>query len=208
MANTDTWSVIHAERKALAADLDGLTAEQWDTRSLCELWAVRDVLAHMTATAKITPPSFFAKLAGAGLSFSRMQAKDIAAERGDSAADTLAGFSAQINSIKHPPGPVDTMLGETIVHSEDIRRALGIGHAYPTDAVVRAADFFSKSNLLIGTKRRITGLSLRATDTEWSHGSGPEVSGPMLSLLIAMTGRKQALSDLSGDGAKALRGRA
>ena len=68
---------------------------------------------------------------------------------------------------------MDTMLGEMIVHAEDIRRPLGIKHAYPVAAVTRTAQFFTGSNLLIGAKRRITGLTLRATDTDWSHGTGP-----------------------------------
>src|SRR6185369_16818903 len=76
----------------------------------------------------------------------------------------------------HPPGPTQTWLGESIVHSEDIRRALGIQHKYPTDAVVTVADFYKGSNLLIGSKSRIAGLTLRATDANWSHGAGPEVS--------------------------------
>jgi hypothetical protein len=48
---------------------------------------------------------------------------------------------------------------------------------------------------------------LRATDMEWSHGSGPEVSGPGVSLLMAMTGRRTALDDLKGDGAAILASR-
>jgi uncharacterized protein (TIGR03083 family) len=109
--------------------------------------------------------------------------------------------------VKHPPGPADTWLGETIVHSEDIRRPLGIKHAYPTEAVVRVAEFYQGSNLLIGSKRRIAGLALRATDTAWAHGAGPEVSGPILSLVLAMTGRKAPLEDLEGDGVAELRTR-
>ncbi len=69
------------------------------------------------------------------------------------------------------------------------------------------AEFYKKSNLIIGAKRRIAGLQLRATDTEWSHGSGPEVVGPLLSLLMAMTGRKAALDSLTGEGVAILRGR-
>jgi hypothetical protein len=61
--------------------------------------------------------------------------------------------------------------------------------------------------LIIGTKRRIDGLALRATDTSWSHDSGPEVSGPMLPLLLAMAGRKGTLNELSGDGVQTLRQR-
>ena len=207
MAKLDIWPVVHAERKSLASDMSGLPSERWSTQSLCTGWTVRDVLAHMTATAKVTPANFFPKLIGSGLSFERMQSKDIAAESGDSPADTLAGFESVVTSTKRPPGPPATMLGETILHSEDIRRALGLEHDYPIDAVVQVADFYKGSNLILGTKRRISGLGLRATDTDWTHGSGPEVSGPMLSLLVAMTGRKAALEDLSGEGVETLRSR-
>lgn len=207
MDKSDIWPVIHAERKALATDLQALDADQWQAASLCGQWTVRDVTAHMTATAKITPPGFFVKLATSGFSFGRMQDKDIAAEKGATPGDTLAGFEAAENSTNHPPGPADTMLGETIIHAEDIRRPLGIQHDYPTGAVVQVADFFKDSNLLIGAKRRIDGLALRATDADWSHGSGPEVSGPLLSLVMAMTGRKAALDDLGGQGVATLRER-
>ena len=207
MEKTDTWPVIHAERKALAADLHGLTDDQWAAASLCDRWTVRDVTAHMTATAKITPPAFVAKLAASGFKLERLQDKDIAVERGSTPADTLARFEGIVTSVKHPPGPVESWLGETIVHSEDIRRPLGIRHEYPADAVLRVADFYAGSNLIIGAKRRIDGLTLRATDATWSHGSGPEVSGPVLSLVIAMTGRKAALDDLGGDGVATLRSR-
>jgi uncharacterized protein (TIGR03083 family) len=203
----DIWPVIHAERRALAEDLRNLGNDGWATTSLCSKWAVRDVLAHMTSAARMTPPAFFATLAGSGFRFERLQEKGVAATRGGSPADTLAGFESVQTSVKHPPGPVDTWLGETIVHAEDIRRPLGIKHAYPADAVLRVAGFYQGSNLLIGSKRRIGGLTLRATDADWSHGTGPEVTGPMLSLVLAMTGRKAALDDLAGDGVSALRAR-
>jgi uncharacterized protein (TIGR03083 family) len=203
----DIWPTIHAERKALADDLRDLTAEQWDTPSLCSQWTVRDVLAHMTSAASLTPPAFVAKLVGCGFSFDKLQESGVAAQRGDSPADTLAHFKAVETSTKHPPGPGDTWLGETIVHAEDIRRPLGIKHEYPTEAVVRAANFFKGSNLLIGSKRRIDGLTLHATDAEWSHGTGPEVAGPILSVVMAMTGRKAADDDLTGDGVATLRSR-
>jgi uncharacterized protein (TIGR03083 family) len=207
MDKSDIWPVIHTEREALATDLQALDANQWQAASLCSQWTVRDVTAHMTATAKSTPPAFFTKLAMSGFSFGRLQDKDIAAEKGASPADTLARFEAVENSTKHPPGPIDSWLGETILHAEDIRRPLAIQHEYSTDAVVRLANFYKGSNLLIGAKRRIDGLALQATDADWSHGSGPEVSGPLLSLVMAMTGRKPALDDLTGDGVATLRAR-
>ena len=91
-------------------------------------------------------------------------------------------------------------LGEVIVHNEDIRRPLGMPHAYPTEWVTRVIEFYRGSNVLIGGKRRTAGLTLRATDTDWSHGSGPAVEGPAMSLLMATSGRSVALDDLTGEG--------
>jgi uncharacterized protein (TIGR03083 family) len=207
MENADIWPTIHNERQALAGDLRSLSQDQWATTSLCTEWTVRDVLAHMTATATMKPAGFFPKLAASGFNFNRVQEKGISANKGNSGADTLAGFDTVLTSLGHPPGPMDTMLGEMIVHAEDIRRPLGIKHAYPAAAVTRTAQFFTGSNLLIGAKRRISGLTLRATDADWSHGTGPEVEGPALSLLMAMTGRKAAIDDLAGEGVATLRER-
>ncbi|HXA74761.1 MAG TPA: maleylpyruvate isomerase family mycothiol-dependent enzyme [Acidimicrobiales bacterium] len=210
MADIDIWPVVHDERAALAADLTSasLGEEQWSGPSQCEGWSVRDVLAHMTATASMTPGKFFPKMIASGFSFDKVQDKGIAAERGASGAETLSRFQAVIGSEKKPPGPKDTVLGETIIHADDIRRSLGLQRTYPDDALVEVADFYKGSNLIIGTKRRIDGLALRATDTGWSYGAGPEVSGPMLPLLLAMAGRKGVLNELSGDGVDTLRQRA
>src|SRR5262245_524241 len=208
MDKSEVWPAIHTERAALAADLEPLNEPAWDTQSLCEGWTVRDVVAHMTGTAKISPGSFFGKIITSGFSLKKMQEKDIAELRGDAPAETLANFRAEVSSSKHPPGPTDTWLGEVIVHSEDVRRPLGISHEYPIDALTRVADFYKGSNLVIGTKNRIAGVQLKATDADWSHGNGPEVTGRMVSLLMAMAGRKQALTDLSGEGVEILSSRA
>ncbi len=204
MDKAEIWPVIHAERRALLGDLKNLGPDEWSAKSSCERWSVRDVAAHMAATARISPLSFFPKLAASGFSLSRLQDKDIAAARG---RDPVADFEAVVDSVRHPPGPPDTWLGETIVHADDIRRPLGIPHDYPAGALARVADFYAGSNLVIGGKRRAAGLALRSTDASWSHGSGPEVSGPLLSLLLAMTGRQAVLADLAGEGVSALRSR-
>lgn len=202
-----TWSSIHEERQALASDVAGLGPGQWSTPSLCTGWTVEDVLAHMVATAKMTPPKFFGDLASSGFRFNAMSARDIAKEKGGSGPETLEHFNAVLDRTTHPPGPLMAMLGEQVVHGEDIRRPLGISRKYPDESLKSVADFFKASNLLIGGKNRVAGLSLHATDTDWSSGSGPEVEGPMLSLVLMITGRKAALDDLTGDGVSTLRAR-
>jgi uncharacterized protein (TIGR03083 family) len=206
MAN-DIWPVVHAERRALADDLAGLTPEQWQTPSLCSGWSVHQVLAHMVSTAKLTPPAFLAGLVGSGFSFGRFTAKRIAAESAGGPAATLAAFRSVETSTSAPPGPATSWLGEALVHGEDIRRPLGIAHQYPVDAVTAVTEFYAGSNVLIGGKRRVQGLTLQATDTDWRHGEGPLVSGPALELLLATTGRTSALEQLSGPGVAELRSR-
>jgi uncharacterized protein (TIGR03083 family) len=207
MASNSPWPLIHAEREALIDDLGTLTDEQWATPSLCAGWTVRDVLGHMIATAKMTPPRFFAKMAAAGFRFNSMTAKAVAAEATANPADGLANFRSHLKDTTAPPGPAEAMLGEAVIHSADIRTPLGIPHEYPEEALRRVADFYQGSNLLTGAKRRIDGLSLRATDTGWSTGSGPEVTGPHLSLIQAMLGRSAALAELSGAGVDTLKSR-
>jgi uncharacterized protein (TIGR03083 family) len=203
----DNWPTIHAERRALAGDLDNLTKEQWATPSLCEGWSVHDVLAHQVASATLTPPGFLVKFIAAGFNFGKFAQKAVDKIGKDGPAATLAAYKQHESSTKSPPGPKDTWLGETIVHAEDIRRPLGIKHDYPAEALVKVLDFFKGSNTLIGSKDRVANLTLKATDVDWTHGSGPLVEGPAVSLLMAMTGRKAHLADLSGDGVATLRNR-
>jgi len=201
------WPTIHAERKALVDDLAGLTPEQWTTQSLCSEWNIHQVLAHQLSAAKMTPPKFFGKFAAAGFNFNKFAAKQVAVESVGGPAATLAAFRAAEPRETAPPGPKDTWLGEAFVHGEDIRRPLGITRAYPLPEVARAIALYAKSNAIIGGKTRVSGLTLKATDTDFSVGSGPLVEGPAISLLLAASGRKSALDELSGPGVEALRER-
>ena len=179
------WPTIHAERAALADDLDGLTDAQWSTRSLCSEWDVHQALAHLVSAAMMTPPKFARKFAAARFNFDRFAAGEVARQSRGRPAETLAAFRAVQGRTSAPPGPKDTWLGEAFVHGEDIRRPLGIAHDYPLAAVARALPFYAKSNAIIGGRDRVAGLTLRATDTELSVGTGPLVEGPVMSLLLA-----------------------
>jgi uncharacterized protein (TIGR03083 family) len=200
--------MIKMERAALVDALGGLSAGDFAEPSLCTGWAVRDVLAHMVATAEMTPPRFLGKMAGSGFNFQAMTRKEIARVRsGRSDADLVAALRARIGARTAPPGPAESWLGETIVHGEDMFRALGGYRPHPVTHVLAVADFYQKSNLLIGAKRRIAGVTLRATDVPWQHGTGPELAGPAIALVMAMTGRTVALDDLTGEGVAVLRSR-
>jgi uncharacterized protein (TIGR03083 family) len=200
-------TLVAAERGALADDVARLTPEQWARPSLCPDWTVRHIVAHLTAAASTSPGAFISQFAAARFNFDRYANAGLARRLGADPGATLAAFRAVQRSTTAPPGPKPTWLGEVVVHSEDIRRPLGISHHYDPEALGKAADFYKGSNVLIGAKKRIEGLRLRATDQDWSHGSGPTVEGPMLSLVMAMTGRGTHVDDLTGEGVETLRSR-
>jgi uncharacterized protein (TIGR03083 family) len=202
------WPTIHTERQALIDDLSDLSAQQWTVRSLCSEWDIHQVLAHQLSAAKMTPPAFFGKFAAAGFNFDKFAGNQVALESAGGPAATLAAFRTALPRQSAPPGPKDTWLGEAFVHGEDIRRPLGMTRSYPLPEVARALAFYSTSNVVIGGKSRVAGLTLKATDIDFSVGSGPLVEGPVLTLLLAASGRKVVLDELSGPGVDILRGRA
>lgn len=204
---SDIWTTIAAERGALVNDLTNLTPSQWDTPSLCGGWTVRDIVAHLSATAALTPATFLLGMAKAGFSFDRFTTGQIAKHRGTDPAATMNEFRGLQKSTSAPPGPKTSWLGEVVVHGADVRRPLGIPHTYPPGTVRQVIDFYAGSNMLIGSKSRIAGLACCATDDDWQHGTGEKVEGPLLSLLLAVTGREVACDDLTGPGVESLRRR-
>jgi uncharacterized protein (TIGR03083 family) len=204
----DTWQMIRDERASLADALATLPDSDWDRPSLCPGWRVRDVVGHLISTASLTPPGFLLALATSGFRFGAMTTKNIRTVTANRANNELVDlYRARVDARSAPPGPTASWLGETIVHGEDIFRAVRGYREHPVDHVIAVADFYRTSNLLIGAKNRIAGVRLRMTDAAWQHGDGPEASGPAIAILLTMTGRKAALDDLTGAGVAVLRDR-
>jgi uncharacterized protein (TIGR03083 family) len=197
------WPTVHAELRSLADDLAPLSADQWATPSLCDGWDVHDVLAHLVGNSTTTRVGFMVSFARAGFDFDRMAANEVAAERRPNPADTLAAFRLVCGRTSGPPAPLITRVIEACVHGEDIRRPLGIAHTYPVGPVGQAITYFTKDRLS-GGRARLDGLTLIAIDADFTVGSGPEVEGPAMSLLLAASGRRAALADLSGPGVRTL----
>ncbi|RJQ79906.1 maleylpyruvate isomerase family mycothiol-dependent enzyme [Pseudonocardiaceae bacterium YIM PH 21723] len=203
----DIWSLIHAERAALAADLAHLTDEQWSTRSLCSELSVREVLAHLTAGATLNGFRWFAGVLRCRFDFDKQVAMRLAEQLGDSPGETLDRFDQALRNKIKPPLPVIAMLGETIVHGEDIRHPLGIRHDSPIATLTRVAEYYRSSDQVVVARKRVEDLRLVATDGPFTAGDGPLVSGRTLALIMAMTGRTRLCDELTGPGVPILRDR-
>jgi uncharacterized protein (TIGR03083 family) len=199
-----TWSLIHAERAALAPLIEGLTPDQWRTPSLCAGWSVGAMSAHLLSSAEQTPGHFIGGMLTSGFSFNRMMQRDIDARADLSPQQIADRLRQRTTTTNKPPAPTAAMLGEVVVHGEDLRRPLGLTAPVNPDAANACLDMYTKASFPVGGKKRIQGLRLVTTDTGWSYGDGPEVTGPAMSVLLAMTGRAAGLADRSGAGAPLL----
>lgn len=190
--------MAYDERADLAEFLESLEPHEWNAPSLCERWTVKDVVAHVVSYEELTPLGLVLRFAkGLVLRANEVGVREFA----PLSADELVGF---LREHLRPRGLTSGFGGmialvDGTIHHQDIRRALGYPRTIPTERLQRILPLVP-SNPRLGAGRRIKGLCLNATDVDWKHGSGPEVAGTGEALLMAMTGRPDALSDLSGPG--------
>ena len=202
---TDVWPLVHAERAALLVDLTGLDEADWERASLCAGWSVHDVAAHLSDSARTTRAGFAVGLLRARFDFDRQNARGVRRERGASPADTLERLRDAATRTSTPPAPLDSRLVEEVVHGEDVRRPLGIPRTYPPDVVLRALRLQLRTPASLGGAKELAGtVRLTASDADLATGDGPTVRGPVLSLLLAVSGRQVALADLEGPGVSVL----
>ncbi|MDO0935419.1 maleylpyruvate isomerase family mycothiol-dependent enzyme [Streptomyces sp. DG2A-72] len=203
--NNDVWPMVHAERAALIDDLAHLDDERWGQPSLCAGWTVHDVAAHLVGTARTTRIGFVVGLVRERFDFDRQNARGVERERGPSPQETLQRLRQVASRRSTPPAPLDSRLVEEVVHGEDIRRPLGLTRSYPPEAVARSLRLQARTPASFGGAKELTArVRLTAVDADLSIGDGPDVRGPVLSLLLAVSGRRVALEDLDGPGIAAL----
>lgn len=204
----DTWDSIKSERTDLAELLGGLEPQQWDTQTLCSQWRVRDAVAHLILGTQVKMGGFMVGMVRNGFNFNKTMANDASAVGNKPIEQVLADFRSIISSqAKFPMATPLNVLTDTVVHQQDIRRPLGMARALPEERAIAVAEGLKKTGFPFGTKKRIAGLRLTATDADWSTGDGPEVSGSLEALVMAMANRPAALADLKGEGLDTLTAR-
>ncbi|MFD6163033.1 maleylpyruvate isomerase family mycothiol-dependent enzyme [Nocardia sp. NPDC060256] len=196
------WRVIEEQRHAIADVLAGLSADEWETPSLCAGWRVADVAAHIVlGTRPLTVWATLSALARAGGRYNAMidtLTRDHA-DRPD--ADLVAELRACASARTLPAVTnVPNILFDTIVHGQDIAIPLHRSIAVPPSGAAAAATRVWAMGWPFWARRRLRGFRLTATDIDWTVGAGPVVSGPITALLLTLTGRPKALEQLSGDG--------
>lgn len=153
------------------------------------------------------PCAGFFSIIGAHFDFDLHNDRRLAELRGMTPAETLMRFRAVMGSSTSPLGPSEAWLGEVVVHSEDIRRPLGIVREAPLDVLGPVATFFARRNFTVNSRSMIEGLRVEASDGPVVAGDGPLVTGTTLALMMAMAGRGAYCDELTGPGVETLRAR-
>ena len=203
----DIWRSIADEREALADVLDLLGPPEWETKSLCEGWTVRDVAAHLVMPLEHSMPVLLAKIVAARFDFDRMTDTAVRADHRDG-HELAAALRAHRTSHFAPPGLGPAApLTDIVVHGLDIRRPLAIPAAFSPETLRTCLDFVVSPRAGRGFTNRAHASAYRWSVPElgWSTGSGPLVEGPPDDVLLALLRRPVAYTDVSGDGAEQLR---
>lgn len=195
------WELVHTERHALIDDLSALSDKQWDEPSNCSGWSVHEVVAHLIDNARTTTPRLVLAMAKARFNFDRQNAAGVAAEIGSTPEQTLTALRAVAGRRSGPPAPLASRLVEEIAHGEDIRRPLGILRNYPPQAVEQAISYQVRTSQAFGGAKELARrVSLVAEDADFTLGSGAPIYGPLIELLMLVTGREEQPGSLHGPG--------
>jgi uncharacterized protein (TIGR03083 family) len=202
MTDADVRAEVAAERREQAATLAGLAPEQWDASTLCAGWRVREVVAHTTMPYRTSVPRFLLEIAKARGDFNRMA--DRCARR-DAAQLSSGQLQAALrDNAEHPWAPPGGgphgALSHDVIHGLDITVALGLDRQVPAERVAMVLAGMKPRNLAyFGVV--LDGIELRATDVDWSFGSGTPVTGLAQDLLLVVCGRRLPPGRLHGEAA-------
>jgi uncharacterized protein (TIGR03083 family) len=211
---TEDLSMMWAEVDDIGGLLHEIDDSAFDAPSLCDGWAVRDVLGHMSVGHTTPFPSMVVRVARRGFNVTKASFEESQTFAEDRSADELRQFWDQVMIAERPRKGISKMIPDDagfldhLIHHQDIRRPLGRPRDIPPPRLHRALELVSSvGNPIFNPKKTVAGLKLTATDIEWSAGDGPAVEGPGEAIVLVAAGRRVALDDLSGDGVAVLRER-
>lgn len=201
MDRDEVRRAIAAERRSLADLLEQLSDEEWNQRSLCVGWTVREVVAHLTLGPQFSLLTGLAELARARGDVNRLIHDTAQRHATRPVGELVAQLRQFAASRRRPPGTsyLDP-LTDVLVHGQDIAVPLGREREMPKDAARSAADRVSAMGFPFHARRTLRGLRLIATDVEWAVGDGLAVQGPIEAILLLLTGRTVTLPRLTGPG--------
>lgn len=198
MNRSEILDMLRAECTELAEFLNQMGPDDWDRPSLCDGWSVREVAAHVASSVGLTRAGLVGRALRYGAGTDGANARSAAAYAAREPAK-LASAIADPDLLGLGFFQPRWALCETVVHHQDIRRALSEPRSIPAVRLEVAIDVLLKMPFLTGRTKQQQRISVVASDLDLQRGDGPELRGPAEALLMVLAGRYQALPELDGD---------
>lgn len=204
MANE--WTTVAKARTDFADMLDTLSNEQLATPSLCDEWTVADVAGHLVNLVEVSIVGMAIGTLKRGLDADAYLA-DAAFEFTSKGPQALSKSLRNNASKRLPFYSEASMVADTAVHTQDVRRPLGLDDPLDPNVLRMSLDYSAEVFAKMAKKKDRATPTFVATDMDWSHGDGPTVEGTGEALLMALNNRGVA-SELTGEGKSLLSKRA
>ncbi len=207
MHGVDVRRLAADERADLAEFLASLTPRQWQAPTLCTRWRVRDVVAHVISYDNLGARELLGVAARARFRPGRMNDTALARYDRHTPEQLLALLAGNLQP-RGQPAALGGRAGlvETLIHHQDIRRALRLPRVIPAERLRPAL----RTALIapdIAQLWPLRGVRLVATDLHFSAGIGPPAEGTAEAILMTIAGRAVVISELSGPGQPTLAAR-
>jgi uncharacterized protein (TIGR03083 family) len=181
---------VVATFRALADLLEGSDAETWDAPSLCAGWRVRELVAHVTMAARYDAEQFTEMLAEVGFDFTKLSDR-LALEDGQRRVPALVADlrSSALHAWTPPGGGWHGALNHAVIHALDVTVALDRPRCSDDDAMRIVLDDLTAGGVHAHFGVELPPATLRATDLDWSFGTGPEVAATAEVHALRLCGR-------------------
>jgi uncharacterized protein (TIGR03083 family) len=202
-SHIDLQASVTIEFLALADLLDTLPDAYWDTPSLCAGWRVREVVAHLTMPVRYSPAQFGIELQDCDGDFTLLSNRLASRDAALPASDLVGNLRDETMHRWSPPGggPIGA-LNHVVIHGLDITAPLGVSRRSPDDTLRAVLDDLTRGGTHAHFGFDVDGLSLRATDMDWSFGSGTPVTGAAEHLALLVCGRQLPADRIDDDGTR------
>jgi uncharacterized protein (TIGR03083 family) len=193
--------VIAQGRRSLADALSQLTPDQWQGTTMCAAWTPGHVLAHLTMPFRISEQDFMAGLQECGGDFTEFS--DEIADRDSKIPqdELVAVLRDNADTPWSPPGGgLVGALSHDVIHGLDITWPLSIDYPLADRALTTVLDSIISPGAETHFGVPLHGIRLRATDLDWTHGTGAPLAGRGRDLIMLLANRRVPHSLFEGAG--------